>query len=163
MWVLVCTVHLTACSYFVTYRFWSKSTLYSCLNVKEHLARNRSDIWSLSDCNGTRTHNHLVHERTLNHLAKLVKWLSCVVSTSECRFTLKCLRDMIRTYSQMHHTSKYSQHGSIIWRVWLNGWLFVYKLSGCGFESRCNHLNFRYCACFEEVVPWYLDNYRVHI
>ena len=117
----------------------------------------------LNGSNGTRTHNHLVRERTLNHLAKLVKWLSCVVSTSECRFTLKCLRDMIRTYSQMHHTSKYSQHGSIIWRVWLNGWLFVYKLSGCGFESRCNHLNFRYCACFEEVVPWYLDNYRVHI
>ena len=27
----------------------------------------------LSDCNGTRTHNHLVHKRTLNHLAKLAK------------------------------------------------------------------------------------------
>ena len=34
-----------------------------------------------SDCNWTRTHNHLVHKRTLNHLAKLDKWLSCVVST----------------------------------------------------------------------------------
>ena len=33
------------------------------------------------DCNWTRTHNHLVHKRTLNHLAKLAKWLSCVVST----------------------------------------------------------------------------------
>ena len=30
-----------------------------------------------SDCNWTRTHNHLVHKRTLNHLAKLAfKWLS---------------------------------------------------------------------------------------
>ena len=27
----------------------------------------------LSDCNGTRTHNHLVRKRTLNHLAKLAK------------------------------------------------------------------------------------------
>ena len=27
----------------------------------------------MSDCNWTRTHNHLVHKRTLNHLAKLVK------------------------------------------------------------------------------------------
>ena len=27
----------------------------------------------LGDCNGTRTHNHLVHKRTLNHLAKLAK------------------------------------------------------------------------------------------
>ena len=26
---------------------------------------------TLSDCNGTRTHNHLVRKRTLNHLAKL--------------------------------------------------------------------------------------------
>ena len=26
-----------------------------------------------SDCNGTQTHNHLVHKRTLNHLAKLTK------------------------------------------------------------------------------------------
>ena len=23
--------------------------------------------------------------------------------------------------------------------VWLNGWVFVYELSGCGFESRCSH------------------------
>ena len=27
----------------------------------------------LSDCNGIRTHNHLVRKRTLNHLAKLAK------------------------------------------------------------------------------------------
>ena len=30
------------------------------LNVKELLARNMRDIWSLSDCHGTSTHNHLV-------------------------------------------------------------------------------------------------------
>ena len=36
------------------------------------------------DCNGTRTHNYLVRKRTLNHLAKLAKWLSCVVSTYLC-------------------------------------------------------------------------------
>ena len=29
----------------------------------------------------SRTHNHLVRERTINHLAKLVKLLDCVVST----------------------------------------------------------------------------------
>ena len=29
--------------------------------------------------------------------------------------------DMIRTYSQMHRTDKYSQHSSIIWPVWLSG------------------------------------------
>ena len=65
------------------------------------------------------------------------------------------VRDMIKTYNQMHRTDKYSQHSSIIWPVWLNGWVFVYKLSGCGFESRCSHLIFRYGACFEQGVPWH--------
>ena len=41
----------------------------------------------------------------------------------------------------MHSTDKYSQHSSIIWPVWLNGWVFVYKLSGWGFESSCSHLD----------------------
>ena len=43
----------------------------------------------------------------------------------------------------------------------LNGWLFLYKLSGCGFESCCSHLNFRLCVCFEEGVPWHSGKYRV--
>ena len=30
---------------------------------------------------------------------------------------------------------------------------FVYELSGCGFESSCSHLNFRFRACFEEGAP----------
>ena len=45
-----------------------------CLNVKELLARNRCEAWSLSDCKWTWTHNHLVHNRTPSHLAKLAKW-----------------------------------------------------------------------------------------
>ena len=32
----------------------------------------------------------------------------------ECRFTLKRVRDMMKTYSQMHRTDKDSQHSSII-------------------------------------------------
>ena len=71
-------------------------TLYSCLNAEELLAQNRRDIWS--DCNEVLTHKYLVRKRTLNHLAKLTKWL-----------------------------------------VWLNGCVFVCKLSGCGLESRYNH------------------------
>ena len=80
-WVLICTVHLIVCFDHVTYEFESESTLYSCLNVKELLARKRRHIWRLSDRNGTRTNNHLVRKRTLNHLAKLAKWLRFVVST----------------------------------------------------------------------------------
>ena len=66
------SISLTVCSYHVTYAFQSESKLYSCLNVKELFAQNRRKIWSLNDCNGTRTHDHVVRKRTLNHLAKLV-------------------------------------------------------------------------------------------
>ena len=51
----------TVCYHHVTYPFQSESTLYSCLNVKELVARNRRDIWILSDSNGIRTHNQLVY------------------------------------------------------------------------------------------------------
>ena len=89
----ICTEHLTVCSCHVTYTFQSESALYSCLDVKELLARSRRIIWRLSDCKWTATHNHLVLKPTLNHLPKLVKWLSYVLSTNlygafDCMFLL---------------------------------------------------------------------------
>ena len=64
----------------------------------------------ISDCNGTRTHNHLVRKRTLNHLAKLdIASDIASVSSKEfldiqaaivCGFTLKRVCGMIRTYIQ---------------------------------------------------------------
>ena len=30
---------------------------------------------------------------------------------------------------------------------------FVYELSGCGLESSCCHLNFKFRACFGQGVP----------
>ena len=38
-------------------------------------------------------------------------------ATIECGFTLKRVRDMRRTYSQMHCTGKYSQHSWVIYDV----------------------------------------------
>ena len=103
LWELICMVHLAACSYHLTYVFQSESTLNSCLNVKELLAWNRRDIWSLSGCNGTRTYNHLVHERALKHLAKLAKWLSCVVSTYLCgTFDCMLLSCQVRVSEWIH-------------------------------------------------------------
>ena len=115
---------MTAFSCHVTCAFQSESTLYSDLNIKKIFAQKRCNIWSLSDCNGTRTHKHLVRKRTLKHLVRLAKWvLICTV----------------------HLT------------------LSSYKLSGCGFESHCSHLNFRCLACFEQGVSWHSDHYRVWI
>ena len=75
---------MTACSCHVTSPFQSESTLYICLNAKELLAQSRREIWSLSDCNWSRTQNHLVRKRPLNHLAtlaSLAKWLSVRLRT----------------------------------------------------------------------------------
>ena len=103
-----------------------------------------SEIWSLSDSNWTRTHSHLVHKRTLNHLAKLAKWLTS-------RFTLKRVRYMTRTHSQMHRTDKYSQHSSILWPVWLNGWVFLYQLSVVG--SSPVAVTYLLCICIVNALP----------
>ena len=84
-------------------------------------------------------------------------------TTAECGFTLKHVRDMIRTYSQIHCTDKCPQPCTIVCKGWLNGWLFVYELSCCRLESRCSNLNFRFRVCFEEGVPWHSGSYRVWI
>ena len=44
-----------------------------------------------------------------------------IQATIECGFILKRVRDMTKTYSEMHRTDKYSEHSSIIWPVWPNG------------------------------------------
>ena len=41
--------------------------------------------------------------------------------------------------------------------------MFVYKLSGCGFDFNYSHLNFRFCACFKQGVSWHSGNYIVRI
>ena len=84
-----------------------------------------------------------------------------IEAARECGFTLKCVCDMTRAYNQIHHTDTYSEHSSIIWPVWPNGWVFLYKQSGPGFESCCSLLNFKFHACFKKGVPWYSGNYVV--
>ena len=61
-------------------------------------------VTCLSDCNWTRTQNHLVRKRTLNHLVSLApassKDFLDIQATIERGFTLKRVSDMIRTYIQ---------------------------------------------------------------
>ena len=64
-----------------------------------------------------------------------------ISGTIECRFTIKPVHGMTRTCSQMHRTDKFPQHSSIIKPVWLNGQVFVYKLSGCWTKSHCSCIN----------------------
>ena len=46
-----------------------------------------------------------------------------IQAARECGFTLKRVRDMTRTYSQIHRTNKYSQLSSIIWSVLAKCWI----------------------------------------
>ena len=72
----------------VTYAFHSESTLYNCLNLKELIAWNRRDIWSLSDYNVIWTQNHLVRTRTLNNLAKLASLAKCLNAPLQIKWLL---------------------------------------------------------------------------
>ena len=81
----------SVCYYHVTYAFRSDSTLCSCLNVKELLVRNRRDIWSLSDSNEIRHHNHWVRKWTLSHLAKLAKMPRVLIRVLILLFAGQCV------------------------------------------------------------------------
>ena len=91
----------------------------------------------------------------------LSKEFLSIQGTRECGFTLKHVCHILRTYSQVHGTVKYSQHSYIIWPVWLTGGVF--ELRDCRFESHCSHLTYRFRACFKQGVPWHSGNYRVLI
>ena len=63
---------LTVCFCHVMYAFYSESTLYSCLNVKE-----------------LRTPYRQVLRTQLNHLASLAKWMSVRLRTRWFRVRLQ--------------------------------------------------------------------------
>ena len=99
-YLTVCCIWMCSCH--VTYTLQSQSTLYICLNVRELPARNKCNIWSF-DCNGIWIHNHLVCKGILNHLGKLAKWLSFVVSTYlYCAFNWMFLLCHIRISEWIH-------------------------------------------------------------
>ena len=61
------------------FNHWILSLQFLC--VKKLLVQMRNKIQSSSESNGTQTQKHIVRKRTVNYLAKLGKWLSCIVNT----------------------------------------------------------------------------------
>ena len=92
--LITCKLNVrTVCYYHVTYAFQSESTLHSWLNVKEFLAQNKRNIWSLSDSNRIRTHNYLVH-----------KWLSIRLRTKWFGFEYRCFHsNVLALLSDLNH------------------------------------------------------------
>ena len=101
-----------------TARGWTSTTaVYITVSMQK-----LSSIYKYTDCNWTRTHNHLIHKQTLNHLAKPAsapasskpnapnapnapassKEFFNIQANVECGFTLKHVCDMTRTCSYKH-------------------------------------------------------------
>ena len=77
-------------------RVQTESTLYSCLHVKKPLVQSKRVMLCISDPSWTRTQTHLGCKRTLNHLAKLTKSLSRVLST--CLYGKLTICSYLATY-----------------------------------------------------------------
>ena len=82
-------------------------------------ARNRSNIWSLSDCNGTRTHNHLVRKRTLNQLLCKLLWIQKLIN-------IKTLLQHQAKFINVFHTKFVDVSKSFAW-IFLKffSWVFL--------------------------------------
>ena len=93
-------------------------------------------------------------------------WCSGVVENdNDCYWYIKVnifsYCEGTRIYNHLFHKRTLNHLAKL--KIWPNGWVFVYELSGCGFESRCNHLNFKCHAWFEQRVPWHSGKYRTWI
>ena len=82
--------------------------LYTSLVLNSVL---RYHIWSLSETEISLKfkQNWDIH-LNFRYRACFGQGVLDIQATTECRFILKRVRDMIKTYSQMHRTNKYSQH-----------------------------------------------------
>ena len=166
-------VHLTVCSYHVTYTFYSECTLCRWLIVKDLFDQNRCDHGSAECrctlkhvCDMIRTHSQMHHADKYSQNNSFI-WL---VLLNACGFQFH------HSYLNLRYRSSWKQRSSLTFRqlrnidsllnaymTWwkLNSWVFVYNLNGCGFESRWSHLNFRCRVCFEQEVLWHSSNYIV--
>ena len=152
-------------------RSWHQKNMQSDAPYRYVLRKQPSHLGVFAKCLsvGLRTKWFLVRVQ----LQSLNLQISCLLGgsssltfrqpTKESGFTLKRVRDMTRTYSEMHSTERYSQDSRMIWPVRPIGWLFVYEESGSESKSRCSHLTSRFCGCFEQGVLWHSGNYRVWI
>ena len=140
---------MTICSYHVTYEWIHTLQLPECQGTPcPKQARNLKFKWLQLDPNPVACFEQGVPWNSGNYRM----WIHSETRTWHDK-----------SIQSMHRTDKYSQHSSIILPVWLNSWVLVCELSGCGLRSSCSHLNFRFRACFEQAVTWHSGNYRVWI
>ena len=84
---------LSCCEYLSVWCIWLHAIVLPCTRFRVNLPSilagmstnsllKTGPLYEVYDSNGIQTHKHLAHKQSFNHLAKLAKWLSCVVSNS---------------------------------------------------------------------------------
>ena len=69
------------------------------------------------------------------------EWMNVKEPLAQNRHGIWSLGDCNRTQVHNHLVCKWTLN-HLATLVRLNGWVFVYEVSGCGFKSRCSLLNF---------------------
>ena len=99
------------------------------LNVKELLTRSRRQIWSLSDCNWTRTYIYIyIYIYILILSLYIFKYVHLQFKYIYLYFNIYIYLNLIFIHFNIYLNLIYITH---IYKC------FVYELSGCGFESSC--------------------------
>ena len=120
------------------------------------IARSKIEILFLqflsSDASSKNTRSKITHLHN-NTFVSAIQYNT----VNDCNWT--------RTQNYLVHKRKLNHLAKLrsVWSVWPNVRVFVYKLSGSGFEPSCSLLNFRFCTCLEQGVPWHSGNYKVWI
>ena len=70
--------------------YWNWYFLDKGFQFQPDVCNGCHNVLIISYCKEIRTHKQLLCKLTLNHLAKLTKWLSCTVSTYLCN-AFKCV------------------------------------------------------------------------
>ena len=110
------------------------------------LVRGFSSLFSnpiIDDCNGIRTYNHLVRKWTLNHLANMAKWLSCVVriylyGAFDCML-LPCHLRVSQSESTLYSCLNVKELFAPYYRVWIDFKKHVRDM--INIQSRSSHRN----------------------
>ena len=113
--------------------FQSESLLYSCLNIKELLARNRCNIWSLSDINRIWTHNHLsLIKLCCEYLSVWCTWVYVII------MSLNVFQSESILYCCLNLKELLARNMHIIWSLRDSNWIRIHNLIVC--KQTLSHL-----------------------
>ena len=92
--------------------------------------------------------NELMYSRLIVFRWKIFKWPLLPITWRRFHRLYVLIKTRTRFRVNLHSIVVWMSRnsllktGSIFGPVWLNGWVFVNELNGCGFESHCSHLRF---------------------